>query len=128
MLQIIAQILWGQAPWEHPKTAPSLLRKLGHFQTPVLQCLSRNPQLRPTMHEFKRACNRVITSVPSSMRSSQAPGFPQSSDAGGFSLSNATGYPNPAGLSLPTRPPAASSQSSRFLGSPPAHPPAFPYV
>lgn len=95
-VQIMAQILWGPPPWEHPKTAPAFLRKLGHFQGPVLKCLNRNPLMRPSMAEFKRACNMVICNSPSSIRSSvaggysQAGGFPQS---GGYSVSQAGGYP-----------------------------------
>ena len=52
--------MWGLAPWEDPATAPRLLSKLGHFRSAVLSLLDRDPQGRPSMAQFQRACNNVL--------------------------------------------------------------------
>jgi hypothetical protein len=60
-LQIVAMILGSEmAPWEHPMTAAAMLRPLGHFKGPVLAMLERDPRNRPSMLQFKQACQRVL--------------------------------------------------------------------
>jgi hypothetical protein len=46
-------------PWENPVTAPAMLRRFGHFKFAVMGLLSRDPEDRPSMCEFRRQCNRV---------------------------------------------------------------------
>lgn len=94
-MQVVAQIVWGLAPWENPATAPRLLRKLGHFRSAILSLLDRDPLARPSMAEFKRACNNVLRD-PQTLLSQ-----------GGFSgttsnpVSTMGGFSAPMGLSGP---------------------------
>ena len=70
-MQVVAQILWGLAPWEDPSTAPRLLSKLGHFRSAVLALLNRDPSARPSMAQFQRACSNVLRE-PQSLRSARS--------------------------------------------------------
>ena len=47
-------------PWEDPETAPSLLRRFGHFKMAVMSLLQRDPADRPSMEDFRKQCNRVL--------------------------------------------------------------------
>jgi hypothetical protein len=50
----------GPLPWEDPVTAPAMLRRFGHFKFAVMGLLSREPEERPSMREFRKQCNRVL--------------------------------------------------------------------
>jgi hypothetical protein len=61
MLQTVNMVLGNEmAPWEDESAGAAVLKPLGYFKKPVLALLSRDPKDRPTMQEFRLACQRVL--------------------------------------------------------------------
>lgn len=65
MLQAMDQVIGKNGlflPWEDPEKQPMVEARLGIFKTVLLELLARDPNSRPTMDHFCRACSRVFQS------------------------------------------------------------------
>jgi hypothetical protein len=48
-------------PWEGHRLTPATRQQLGIFKDTLLNLLHRDPARRPSMKEFCRSCNRVLS-------------------------------------------------------------------
>jgi hypothetical protein len=63
-VQVERQVLGlggAHLPWEEGGSNPGILEALGVLREPVLALVRRDPQERPTMAEFCRLCNVLIS-------------------------------------------------------------------
>ena len=71
-VQLYAQLMGEEPlPWEGDRLTADVTHKLGVFAESVLALLSRDPDARPSMHEFAQSCEDIF----------EAPKLPQQRDS-----------------------------------------------